>query len=136
MNSLRLVSIWVGSGVLLLSSAGVGQDFDANQGREGSGEVSVAVSEICNNIDDDLDGEIDEGITGCEWSTIPGPPPAPLPAELLKLVRELPDSLDAEHVDELCNNMDDDLDGEIDEGITGCEWSTIPGPPPTDLRPF
>jgi hypothetical protein len=32
--------------------------------------------------------------------------------------------------------VDDDLDGEIDEGITGCEWSTIPGPVPTDLRPF
>ena len=45
--------------------------------------------EICNGLDDDCDGKIDEGVPGCNC------------------VAQA----------ETCNNMDDDCDGKIDEGI-------------------
>src|SRR6185503_19328222 len=47
-------------------------------------------TEICNNLDDDCDGNVDEHLTGCTCSP----------------------------QGELCNNADDDCDGKIDEGIT------------------
>jgi hypothetical protein len=52
-----------------------------------------APAEVCNFVDDDCDGKVDEGVTnvcgGC------GPVPA-----------------------ETCNGIDDDCDGQVDEGVT------------------
>ncbi len=47
-------------------------------------------TEICNGLDDDCDGKIDEGVTGCTCIA----------------------------QGETCNNMDDDCDNKIDENIT------------------
>lgn len=52
--------------------------------------------EVCNNKDDDCDGDTDEDLSGCAC-TGGGQPSA-----------------------ELCNNLDDDCDGAIDEDLQGC----------------
>jgi hypothetical protein len=55
---------------------------------------------MCNNLDDDCDGKIDEGLTGC--TCVPQ--------------------------GEQCNNVDDDCDGKIDEGLTRpCGTGTCQG---------
>ncbi len=72
---------------------------------DGSGVQCSAVAvtpgvEICNGLDDDCDGKIDEGVSGCNC---------------------VPQG-------ETCNNMDDDCDGTIDEGITrACGQGTCQG---------
>jgi hypothetical protein len=65
-------------------------------------------TEVCNNLDDDCDGIIDninggldEDETKC-WCTAPGSE------------RKTPKSI------EECNDIDDDCDGRVDEGATGC----------------
>ncbi|MEO8699702.1 MAG: MopE-related protein [Kofleriaceae bacterium] len=57
-------------------------------------------TEICNNLDDDCDGKVDEGLAGCSCSP----------------------------QGEQCNNADEDCDGRIDEGITRpCGTGTCQG---------
>ncbi|HEU0035350.1 MAG TPA: MopE-related protein [Kofleriaceae bacterium] len=57
-------------------------------------------NETCNNVDDDCDGKVDEGLVGCSCTP----------------------------QGEQCNNADDDCDGNIDEGITRpCGTGTCQG---------
>jgi hypothetical protein len=81
------------TGDTVCSADGTGVTCNAPAGPNGT-------AEICNGLDDDCDGKIDEGLTGCVCN-----PTA-----------------------ELCNNMDDDCDGNIDEGITrSCGTGTCLG---------
>jgi hypothetical protein len=72
--------------------------------------------EICNNLDDDCDGKIDEGLTGCTCSP----------------------------QGEACDGIDNDCDGIVDEGITvpcgfgtcqGTKTCIVGGPPPGAFGP-
>ncbi len=79
--------------------------------------AKLPVDEICNNIDDDCDGIIDNGLTrptACEAGACSATGTETCSAGLWgndTCIVKLP-------VDEICNNIDDDCDGIIDNGLT------------------
>jgi hypothetical protein len=79
--------------------------------------------EICNGLDDDCDLEIDEETAGadCEISNVWGICPGITVCDGLTLSC---DGTEAE--EEICNGLDDDCDGNIDEGFENC-------PPTADI---
>jgi len=80
-------------GFLVCRADGTGLACNAANGGSGSAEV-------CNNLDDDCDGKVDEGLSNCTCS----------PQQ------------------EQCNNLDDDCDTRVDEGITRpCGTGTCQG---------
>jgi hypothetical protein len=128
--------------------------------------------EICDGIDNDCDGLVDEFITGCETAEVAGPPPhddstydQPVPdaprgpeglpprpdawpegcvdedGDLVPVCPRDPGfTQDCDDLDdsihpfapEFCDGIDNNCNGVIDEGITGCDTAEIPGPPPHD----
>ena len=66
------------------------------RGTECGPEEPANIVEICNNADDDCDGETDEGLTRCACTN--GGSPGT----------------------ERCNDIDDDCDGTVDESLTLC----------------
>ena len=107
------------------------QDGDCN---EGNAAINPGANESCNGIDDDCDGEVDEGVTSQTWyadadgdgygdplvSQTSCSPPA-------GYVLNGNDCDDTEGTinpgaAESCNGIDDDCDGEIDEGVTSQFW--------------
>ena len=89
---------------------------DDCDGEVDEGDVCcVPADEICNDVDDDCDGEVDEGDVCC------------VPVD--EVCNDLDDDCDGEvdegdvccvPVDEVCNDKDDDCDGEVDEGEVCC----------------
>ena len=84
--------------------------------------VDVPTEERCNNVDDDCDGEVDEGLfRDCGTECGPG---------FERCERgEWVDCSAAEPVAEACNLVDDDCDGSTDEGNDLCQpsWACIEG---------
>ncbi len=81
------------TGTLVCKSDETGLTCNAAVGPNGSAEV-------CNNLDDDCDGKVDEGLTGCSCSP----------------------------QGEQCDGIDNDCDGTIDDGITiPCGTGTCQG---------
>ena len=81
------------TGNLVCKADGTGLSCNAAVGPNGS-------AEICNNLDDNCNGLVDEGLTGCSCSP----------------------------QGEQCNNADDDCDTRIDEGLTRpCGTGTCQG---------
>ena len=94
--------------------------------------------ELCNDVDDDCDGQVDESpVDGRPWSLDQDGDSYGDPATTILACSSLPDrvpndtdcddtSADAHPgADELCNGADDDCDGTIDEdGIDGSPWYT------------
>ena len=77
---------------------------------------AAPADEICNGEDEDCDGTIDEGVEGAECPTnLPGV------CAVGHQVCLLPDGLscqpDTAAIDELCDALDNDCDGNIDEGL-------------------
>jgi len=105
-------------------------DFDFN--------VNPGAAEVCNGIDDNCDGNIDEGVlnTYCQDIDLDGfgdplnsiqacsPPPL--------FVSDCTDCSDSE-IDvnpgavEICNGIDDNCDGNIDEGVTNTYYQDSDG---------
>jgi alpha-tubulin suppressor-like RCC1 family protein len=79
--------------------------------------AKLPVAEICNNIDDDCDGRIDNGLTrptACGAGVCSATGTETCSAGLWgndTCIAKLP-------VAEICNNIDDDCDGRIDNGLT------------------
>jgi hypothetical protein len=83
-----LLGVCKGTGTLGCKADGTGLQCNINN------PGGSPTTEICNNLDDDCDGKVDEDTTGC--TCIPSP--------------------------EICNGKDDDCDGVIDNGVgpKGC----------------
>ena len=99
--------------------------------------------EICNNLDDDCDGVVDQGSNGCGGvCTLPSFVSAPCDGDdadlcqegvyvcvglsSLKCVETGPVNV------EICNGRDDDCNGIIDDGLSGCATSVSDGGSGTD----
>ena len=79
--------------------------------------------EICNNLDDDCDGIVDEGDWECENECGDWPIYCVLPVRKICTAPE--------PVEEICDYLDNDCDGEIDEGQrNACDEC---GPVPEDI---
>ncbi len=82
--------------------------------------------EICDGIDNDCDGVVDDNLTdtgGACTTTLPGacaPGTEACSSGVLKCVSKNPPS------QEICNGIDDDCDGKIDDGPDGTK-ATLPG---------
>ena len=104
---------------------------DATDCNDGDAAINPAATEVCNGVDDNCDGNIDEGLTfttyyadadgdtygdaGSSTSTCDGAPEG--------YVSDATDCNDADAAvnpgaTEVCNGIDDNCDGNIDEGLT------------------
>ena len=108
---------------------------------DGNAAVNPAATEICNAIDDDCDGSIDEGLPithyfldadgdtygsafGSIFSCLPAPPPG-----YISRNNDCNDNNAAVNplATEVCNTIDDDCDGVIDEGVQSTFYQDFDG---------
>ncbi len=108
----RTTPLFLGTSLLLLScGARTGLDSESSPDADRP-DASLSQPEICNGLDDDLDGEVDEDLP-------------PIRCGQGECEREVPGCLDAavpvcvpgEPLAEVCNGLDDDCDGLVDEDL-------------------
>jgi len=78
--------------------------------------IHPGAAEQCNLVDDDCDGQIDEGCGGCPDADMDGFTRSSCGGQ------DCDDTSPAKHpgATEQCNTVDDDCDGQIDEGCVVC----------------
>ena len=86
-------------------------------------DAPEATDETCNAVDDDCDGEVDEGLGGapCEVAAGAGTCPGTEACSEGQIVCQ-----GSPPIDEICNGVDDDCDGELDEGFEDSEGDGVP----------
>jgi predicted outer membrane repeat protein len=98
---------------------------------DGDAAIHPLAEELCNGVDDDCDGEIDDGLGELSTWYVDGDgdgfgdPHSPVqacsqPSDAVKDASDCDDSDAAVHPDaaELCNGVDDDCDGTVDDDAT------------------
>ncbi len=112
--------------------------LDSTDCNDGDSSVNPGATEVCNGIDDNCDGNIDEGVITTYYTDLDGDgygdplislqacsPPAGF----------VPDSTDCNDGDssvnpgaaEVCNGIDDNCDGNIDEGVLNTYYQDSDG---------
>ena len=90
------------------------------------GSASGASGEVCNDVDDDCDGQTDDGVlwqgqpVGAECDGVGACGPGTVvcaPGSDVATCSTNPDGTDPEVEAEICNGQDDDCDGHEDEGL-------------------
>jgi hypothetical protein len=95
--------------------------------------VNPGADEVCNNFDENCNGEVDEGVTNDCGNC------GPVPDETCNEIDDNCDGLVDEGVtnecgscgpvpDETCNEIDDNCDGQVDEGVTNACGNCGPVP--------
>jgi len=117
-----------GSGSSLCSNPGAGYATQAGDCNDGNSAVNPEATEVCNGIDDDCDGQIDEGVTISvyEDKDQDGVGAGPLKQICPGTLGYSPITGDCDDnnasinpgATEICNGVDDNCDGQIDEGVT------------------
>ena len=123
-------------------TGGIDADGDGASGEDDCDDddatVHAGAPEICDGIDNDCDGETDEGVTGTWYADADadGHGDSDAPTESCEppdgAVNTGGDCDDADPdvhpgADELCNGVDDDCDGEADEGLSSTWYSDADG---------
>ena len=127
----------VDTGALTVDSDGdgFGDDEDCDDNDAG---VNGGATEVCDGIDNDCDGEIDEGVTNTWYADDDddgyGDPEAPIedctqPAGTAAGGTDCDDTDAAIHPAsiEVCDGVDNDCDAEIDEDVTETYWADADG---------
>lgn len=106
--------------------------LDGRDCNDGDGNIHPGIPEQCNGIDDNCDGEIDEGMSAVTYYAdldtdgFGDPERATTactaPTGYVENSRDCDDTCDDVNPDaeEVCNGIDDNCDGQIDEG---CPWN-------------
>jgi hypothetical protein len=86
--------------------------------------------ELCNTVDDDCDGEVDEGVVGMGVPCTTGQPGVCATGEVVCQAGVILCQADKAPSMEICNGLDDDCDGKVDEecqNVNGCSDGTREG---------
>ncbi|MFH1466576.1 MAG: putative metal-binding motif-containing protein [Pseudomonadota bacterium] len=114
---------------------GFGVDEDCD---DADAAIHPGADEACNGLDDDCDGETDEGVTTTFYADVDddgyGDPDATtqaceVPSGYLAEASDCDDGDATIHpgADEACDGVDQDCDGEIDEGVTTTFYADADG---------
>jgi hypothetical protein len=119
-------------------SAPVGYVANSSDCNDSNGAVHPGATEVCNGIDDDCDGNIDEGVTTTYYRDFDGDgygnatvsqQACSAPSGYVANSTDCNDSNAAVHpgATEVCNGIDDDCDGNTDEGVTTTYYRDLDG---------
>jgi hypothetical protein len=127
-----------GSTVSTCDGAPVGYVSDATDCNDADAAVNPAATEICNGIDDNCDGNIDEGVQNTYYADADGDSYGD--AGSTTMACEAPegyvsDATDCNDADaavnpgatEVCNGIDDNCDGNTDEGVQNTYYADADG---------
>jgi hypothetical protein len=134
-SSARLFSIAFGSSIGSFSSPSVTEDEDI---AIGTANILNKPSEICNNVDDDCDGSVDEGIAtvtyyldedGDGFGSTTSTQACSAPSGYVTNNNDCNDGNASLHTitAEVCNGLDDDCDGSTDEGVLNTYYADVDG---------
>ena len=129
---------YTGSGVAQCASPGAGYKMSGLTGggdcNDNNANIHPGAVEICNNLDDDCDGQIDEGAQPVNWyQDLDGDGfgnPSVSQSSCTQPNGYVLNNTDCNDnninvrpgATEICNNVDDDCDGQVDEGAQSTNW--------------
>ena len=105
---------------------------------DGNPRIFPGANELCNGLDDNCDGDVDEGLLEAwyldsdgdgfgdpdeaEWACVP-------PSDRVQDSSDCDDTTAAAHPGavEYCDEIDNDCDGDVDEGVTYTYWADADG---------
>jgi hypothetical protein len=127
-----------GSTVSTCDGAPEGYVSDATDCNDADGAVNPGATEICNGIDDNCDGNIDEGVQNTYYADMDGDSYGDAGSTTMACsapegyVSDATDCNDADGAvnpgaTEVCNGIDDNCDGNTDEGVENTYYADADG---------